>query len=86
MSVIFNCISSLSITHSSFCSIIEKWKVLFYAYSQTRRDGVEEVTETDEVSYQEVRRDIIPIWRSAYDLFKQAQYFRRPQIVLEAHR
>ena len=47
--------SSLSIAHSSFCSIIEKRKVLFYAYFQIRRDGVEEVTETDEVSYQEVR-------------------------------
>ena len=50
--------SSLSIAHSSFCSIIEKRKVLLYAFSQIRRDGVEEVTERDEVSYQEVRRDI----------------------------
>ena len=62
---------SLSIAHFSLCSIIEKGKVLSYAYSQIRRDGVEEVTETDEVSYQEVRRDIIAIWRSAYDLFTE---------------
>ena len=45
----------MSIAHSSLCSIIEKGKVHFYAYPQIRRDGVEEVTETDEVSYQEVR-------------------------------
>ena len=59
---------SLSIAHFSLCSIIEKGKVLSYAYSQIRRDGVEEVTETDEVSFQEVRPYIIPIWRSVWFL------------------
>ena len=77
--------SSLSIAHSSFCSIIEKRKVLLYAFSQIRRDGVEEVTETDEVSYQEVRPYIILIGEVCMICY-QAQCFRRPRIVLEAHR
>ena len=45
-----------------------------YAYSQIRRDGVEEVMETDEVSYQEVRPYIILIWRSVYDLLPSTMF------------